>query len=227
MQMIMKSCTSTRAAACAPPPKIWICGTGSATRRSPARFFQSGIFSRRSVGVRAGERDRDHGIGAEAALVRRAVELDQALVDRLPGRRRSARAGRRGCASLMLLHRLRGVDRLAPRPSRSTRPRARSRARWRAAWCRGRRSPRPRPSAGRASPRPGGPLRRGSLPCCPSASASVAIGGCSSRARDIRAPVAAAARRQVFDRRLAVDAREQQAGQQRGGALLDVRRFPA
>ena len=31
--------------ACAPPPKIWICGTGIATCRSPARNFHSGFFA--------------------------------------------------------------------------------------------------------------------------------------------------------------------------------------
>ena len=45
VQMIMKSCTSMRPCACAPPPKIWICGTGIATARLPARNFHSGFFA--------------------------------------------------------------------------------------------------------------------------------------------------------------------------------------
>ena len=41
-QMTMKSWTSTRRAACAPPPKIWISGSGRRTVASPPRWRQSG-----------------------------------------------------------------------------------------------------------------------------------------------------------------------------------------
>ena len=36
-QTIMKSCISTRRSACAPPPKIWICGKGRRCASGPPR----------------------------------------------------------------------------------------------------------------------------------------------------------------------------------------------
>ena len=86
----------------------------------------TGKLLRRRVGVRAGERHRDHGVGAEAALVGRAVEVDQPLVDLLlvgDAERAQAVAD----ARVDVLHRLARVDRSSLRRSRSRRPPGRSR----------------------------------------------------------------------------------------------------
>ena len=58
-------------------------------------------------GVRGGQRDAEDRVGAQARLVRRAVELDQRAVEALPGRRRRARARRSAISPLTLATALR------------------------------------------------------------------------------------------------------------------------
>ena len=71
-----------RRAACAPPPKIWISGSGSDHRRRRRRDSATAACrATRRAGLRNGERDRDRRVAAEARLVRRAVERDQRRVD--------------------------------------------------------------------------------------------------------------------------------------------------
>jgi hypothetical protein len=78
----MKSWTSTRRPACAPPPKIWISGSGIRTGVCrPDASTTERVASR--GGVQHRERRRDQRIAAEPRLVARAVERDQRLVDRL------------------------------------------------------------------------------------------------------------------------------------------------
>ena len=97
----------------------------------------------------------------------------------------------------------------------------------------GERRPRPRPSAGRASPRRGGRGRRAMRGRAHAAELlaprrraigdqrrgrlGAASGRATRRTRSLSASVG-----EVFDRRLAVDAREEQAGQQRGRARLEL-----
>ena len=79
----MKSWMSTRRPACAPPPKIWISGSGSVTGRVAGE-----VAPQRHAGARRPRRaataidTRDDRVAAEPRLVRRAVERDQRGVDR-------------------------------------------------------------------------------------------------------------------------------------------------
>ena len=88
--MTMKSWMSTRRPACAPPPKIWISGSG---RRTRPRLRQ---VRARAAAVRCGRRVQhrhrgcDRGVAAEPRLLRRAVERDQMRRRSRPGRRRPA-----------------------------------------------------------------------------------------------------------------------------------------
>src|SRR6185312_907299 len=74
-------------------------------------LFPQRHLAHRRIGVGAGERHRDDGIGAEAALVGRAVELDHALVECLLVRD-AHRAQRLADARVDVLDRLAGVERL-------------------------------------------------------------------------------------------------------------------
>src|SRR6185312_8188019 len=71
--MTMNSWKSTLLSAWAPPLRMFIIGTGSVTASAPPKACR--------CTARGGHRDRQDGVGAEAALVRRAVELDQAPVE--------------------------------------------------------------------------------------------------------------------------------------------------
>ncbi len=64
----MKSWMSTRRPACAPPPKIWICGIGINVAPVPPRISPERHAARRRGGVRRGHRDRERRVGAQAAL---------------------------------------------------------------------------------------------------------------------------------------------------------------
>ena len=81
-QTTRKSWISTRRPACAPPPKIWICGSGSSVRVGPAEIAIQRLARGGRGGVRGGHRHRQHRVAAETRLAGRAVELDQAAVER-------------------------------------------------------------------------------------------------------------------------------------------------
>ena len=78
----MNSCRSIELAACTPPLITFIIGTGSVAARSPPRCRKSETPGSAARRLRGRERDAEDGVRAEAALVRRAVELDQRAVDR-------------------------------------------------------------------------------------------------------------------------------------------------
>ncbi len=78
----MKSWMSTRRPACAPPPKIWISGSGRRTAPSPASMAPQRQLAAGGGGVQNRQRSRDDGVAAEPLLGRRAVERDQRRVDR-------------------------------------------------------------------------------------------------------------------------------------------------
>ena len=85
-----------RRPACAPPPKIWISGSGSDDRRVAGEVAPQRQSAGGGGGVRDGERHRDGRVAAERRLVRRAVERDQPRVDgRLVERVASGAAPRR------------------------------------------------------------------------------------------------------------------------------------
>ena len=79
--MIMNSWKSIGLSACTPPLTMFIIGTGSSARRGAADIAveRQAARLRRRLGDR--QRDAEDGVGAEAALVGRAVERDQRLVD--------------------------------------------------------------------------------------------------------------------------------------------------
>ena len=162
--------------ACRPPEIMLTIGIGKAgssggrvCRRSeslppePVQMNEQLFAARGRRRVRHGQRDAEHGVGPEPALVRRAVERDQPGVEaglivqvhaqRPPGRSRASRCrrpwrrpGRRSAGCRRRAAR-------APRAGPCSPPTARSPAR----RPRSRRSPRPPRSAGRASRAPGGP----------------------------------------------------------------------
>ena len=156
---------STRRPACAPPPKIWICGSGSSMASRPAEIAIQRHAGGRGGGVRGGHRHREHGVAAEARLAGRAVEFDQARGRARPGRRRPGRRPRGRS------RRSRGRPRASRRSRRTPRRRRAGRAPRRCRWTRrparwrGRRrrlpaGPRPPPSGGRGCPTRGGRARR-------------------------------------------------------------------
>ena len=63
----MKSWTSTRRAACAPPPKIWISGSGMRDLAAPREIAPQRQLLRRRGGMQHRHRGRDDGVAAEAA----------------------------------------------------------------------------------------------------------------------------------------------------------------
>ena len=79
--MIMNSWKSIGLSACTPPLTMFIIGTGSSRADGAADIAveRRAVRDRRGLGGR--ERDAEDGIGAEPALVGRAVERDQRLVD--------------------------------------------------------------------------------------------------------------------------------------------------
>ena len=89
--MTMKSWTSTRRPAWAPPPKIWISGSGSTAPSRAAEMAPERHARRGRGGVGHGHRGRDQRVAAEPRLVRRAVERDQRAGRPPPGRRRPCR----------------------------------------------------------------------------------------------------------------------------------------
>ena len=90
--------------ACAPPLMMFIIGTGSSVRVRAAEVAEQRQLGRLGGGLGDGERDAEDRVGAELALVRGAVELDQRLrrsgagrwprSHRSPGRSRRARRRR-------------------------------------------------------------------------------------------------------------------------------------
>ena len=80
----MNSWKSTFVSACAPPLRMFIIGTGSSRAAGAGRPARATRGTRRAAragaggrGVRGGHRHAEHRVGAEARLVRRAVERDQ------------------------------------------------------------------------------------------------------------------------------------------------------
>ena len=67
-QTTMKSWMSTRRPACAPPPKIWICGIGSSVGIGAAEVLVQRHAVRRGRRMRRGHRHRERRVGAEAGL---------------------------------------------------------------------------------------------------------------------------------------------------------------
>ena len=200
---------STRRPACAPPPKIWICGSGSSVRVRAAEIAIQRLARGRRGGVRGGHRHREHGIGAEPRLARRAVELDQPPVQRRLVRAHRCPATRARDLAVHVADRARHVV-AAERRRRRRAGRAPRRCRWRrrpARW-RGRRrrppaGPRPPPSGGRGCPRRGGRARRRSSVSVmrrapssrPGARRRVSRPGAASSARRRAAPGPCPARR--------------------------------
>ena len=69
----MNSCRSIEFCACAPPLITFIIGTGSVRAPLAAQVAVERDAARRPRGLRGGERDAEDRVGAEPALVRRAV----------------------------------------------------------------------------------------------------------------------------------------------------------
>ncbi len=233
----MKSWMSTRRPACAPPPKIWISGSGTTAfggvaeqvahrsacqppprRRAappsiprPARCRRAGFFAvcrRGRSGRGRSPPGRPRPCPISAAAISPLIAATAPRTSRPPSRRRR-RAVR------------------PPRPSRSRRRPARSRGR-------PRRPPaaiRPRRSGGRANP-----IRAGRAPrqcACRSPAHPRGGPGFAHRVeridrleqqcpRDTPDAVLVFLGRDIFDRRLAVDARQEQRRQQACRALFDV-----
>ena len=78
---IMNSWTSTLLSAWAPPLRMFIIGTGQQVRRRAADVAEQRQAGRVGGGPGDGEADAEDRVGAEPGLVRRAVEVDQPLVD--------------------------------------------------------------------------------------------------------------------------------------------------
>ena len=80
----MNSCRSIEFAACAPPLITFSIGTGSVAAVVAAEPADRARLARVGGGcLRGGERGAEDRVRAEAALVRRAVEVDQRAVERL------------------------------------------------------------------------------------------------------------------------------------------------
>ena len=79
--MTMNSWKSVESWACLPPLRMLNIGTGSGPRADPAEVAVERQVVRRGRRVGAGERDAEDRVGAELALVRRAVEVDEQRVD--------------------------------------------------------------------------------------------------------------------------------------------------
>ena len=236
-RLTMKSWMSTRRAAWAPPPKSWISGSGSRGWRDLRRdaSTERHACSRRG-GMGDGERHGDHGIAAEARLVRRAVEVDQApSIAFLVG---DVEAGER-CGDLAV-HGGDGAGHVVAAEARCRRRGGR------------RASPEPVEAPAGAMARPDAPPARMTSASTvgrpresqtrrPITLAIFALIGsdllgpgvadrCKHRRRRSRCSGTATRRtrsfaaspRHVLDRRLAVDAREKEAGQQRGDARLEI-----
>ena len=108
-----------RRPACAPPPKIWISGSGSVTAPSPASERHRGT-PRDAAAACATASDTATGrVAAEACLVRRAVERDQRRVDARPDRARRARRARaRSSPSTFAMARVTSIPPKREPPSR-------------------------------------------------------------------------------------------------------------
>ena len=89
--MIMNSWKSIGLSACTPPLMMFIIGTGSVARRGAADIAIERQVAAIGGGLGHGQRDAENGVGAEPALVRRAVELDHGLVDLRPAPRHPCR----------------------------------------------------------------------------------------------------------------------------------------
>ena len=156
---------STRRPACAPPPKIWICGSGISWQSRSAEIAVQRLAGGGGGGVRGRHRHRQHRVAAEPRLARRAVQFDQPAVQRrLVG---GVEAGHgAGDLAVHVADRARHVV-AAERRRRRRAGRAPRRCRWRrrpGRW-RGRRrrlpaAPPPPPSGGRGCPTRGGRARR-------------------------------------------------------------------
>ncbi len=134
--MTSTSCTSTARAACAPPESTLTIGSGRSGGRSGAEQPPERSARGLGGGTRAGDRRRQHGVGAEPRQRGRAVEIAQRSVDHglvgrvAPAQQRGDLAvdGGHGLAHARARHsarRRRGAP--APRGDRSTRRRAPSR----------------------------------------------------------------------------------------------------
>ena len=230
---------SSRPAAWAPPPKIWISGSGSVHGLGPAEMAPERQPGRRGGRVRRRHRDGDGGVAAEPPLVRRAVELDQPRVDRRLVGGVQADQRRRDDRSVTL-----ATARVTSSPPNAAPPSRRSTASPRAGRGAGRRD---RPAdrtagqmqlgldrrAGRGCPRPAGraPWRSSRRsqpqlhrPGLADRRQRVRRARCRNGAGDAAHPLLVGQRGHVLDRRLAVDPGQEQAGQQARRARLELGR---
>ena len=73
----IRSWMSMRRPACAPPPKIWISGSGSVTASRPARWRHSGSPRAAAAAWATASDTATDRVAAQPRLVGRAVERDQ------------------------------------------------------------------------------------------------------------------------------------------------------
>ena len=149
-QTTMKSWMSTRRPACAPPPKIWICGSGSVPAPAPPRWRYSGTPAAAAAACAAAIETARMALAPRRVLVRRAVELDQAPRPAPPGRRRPAQHGARRSSPFTLADRPRHVVAAEGRAAVAQVQRLAA-CRWRRRPGRWRGRPRRRPAARSAS----------------------------------------------------------------------------
>ena len=234
----MKSWISTRRPACAPPPKIWISGSGITASAAVAE--QIGIKRLACAAAAACSAAIDTATSAlppsrlfcgvpSSAISAPSIAAWSAAS--MPGQRGGDLAVDRGYRAAHVAPaepRAAVAQARSPRRSRSRRRPARSPARQRRPPA----APRPRRSAGRANPRPGGRARatmRVSLmqlplprwPPRPRAPPRAFDRIEQQRPRDPPHPVLVGFERDIFDRRLAVDPRQQQPRQQVRGARFE------
>ncbi len=77
----MNSCTSTELSACAPPLMMFIMGTGRMLAPDAAQVAVERSALRGRAGARRGHGNGQNGIGAQAALIGRAIQVDHEAVD--------------------------------------------------------------------------------------------------------------------------------------------------
>ena len=161
----MNSCRSIEFCAWAPPLITFSIGTGSVPRVLAAEVAVERDAGLGGGRLRGRERDAEDRVGAEPALVRRAVAVDQRRVERRPGRRRRAPSTASRSAPLTF-----ATACVTPLPPQAVPPSRSSTASWTpveapegtaaARAPRTRAGRRPRPSGSRASRAPAARARR-------------------------------------------------------------------
>ena len=134
----IRSWMSMRRPACAPPPKIWISGSGSETGASPARCRHSGSPRAAAAACATASDTATVALPPSVALFgvpssAISARVDAGLVERVAAGERARRSGRRRWRSPARRRSRRSARRRRagrwPRASRATRRPARSRAR--------------------------------------------------------------------------------------------------